>query len=123
MADDGEIPDAYRENLKRTKATTYPPRTLQNVKNSQATVVFVPSVLHPSRGAELAVEYCGSLDKPLLVVETRTPHDVRQNSFLVRRFLHINKPEILNVTGTREGKADGIQDRVRQIILGAFQLD
>ena len=117
------MPEPYRKNLKKTKAKTYPPKILQNVKNANATIVFVPSNLHPSKFAEMAVEYCGKLDKPLLVVQTRTPNDIRQNSYLVRRFLHINKPKTLNVTGTREGKASGIQGRVHQILIGAFRLD
>jgi len=122
-AEDGEIPSDYREKLKRTKATGYKARALQNVKNAQATVIFVPSASSPSRVSELTLEYCKSMDKPVLVVETRTPYDLRSNSYMVRRFLDIHKPSKLNVAGTRESKANGIQDRVRQIIVGAFCLE
>lgn len=93
----------------------YPPRTLENVKNSDLTVIFSIS---NSVGSALTKRLCVKNKKPYLMINIDNKNDVEnfKNDF-ISKVKSINKNEIiLNVAGSRESKAEGIAEIVRNLL-------
>jgi hypothetical protein len=87
----------------------YKHRTKQNVFSSDATLIIATDTV--SDGTRLTIEYCREFDKPCLVV------DPTEDSLeLIRDFLDVHKPRILNIAGNRESKSKGIAQKTAQIV-------
>lgn len=130
-ADDGKIPDEY-EFLTETKSASYSARTRKNIEEAKATIVFVDGGM--SGGSLLTVEHCKKRKKLHLVLslldyrfnertKERTEFELDGLTWLlragrVRNWLIAGKVKTLNVAGSREKKAPGIQNRV-----GRFMVD
>lgn len=130
-ADDGEIPDEYAF-LTETKSASYSARTRKNIEEANATIVFVDSGM--SGGSLLTVEHCKKKRKLHLVLsllayrfdqrtKERTEIELDGLTWLlragrVRNWLIAGKIKTLNVAGSSEKKARGVQDRV-----GRFMVD
>ena len=92
----GRIPDCYP--LKELENGGFTERTLQNVKDSDGTVIIYPGKL--SGGSEQTLHFC---------VDQRRPHEVidasnvstEKAAQLIAEFVRENKIEILNVAGPR----------------------
>ena len=92
----GRIPDCYP--LKELENGGFTERTLQNVKDSDGTVIIYPGKL--SGGTEQTLHLC---------VDQRRPHEVidasnvstEKAAQLIAEFVRENKIEILNVAGPR----------------------
>lgn len=115
-AEDGHIPDHYR--LVETGSSDYRKRTELNVRDSNATIIFVGEVL--SGGSALTETYCDKHHKHCLVVylKTGTPFPELMNQ--VHRFLEKWKPVTLNIAGSRESKVPGIQEMVQRLLVSTF---
>ena len=122
-AEDGRIPDEYR--LVETDSSDYAVRTEQNVVDSHATVVLAYGL--PAGGSKATVEIAKKYRRPWLHVDLNETGD----EAIARRVLEwlsgggLQSPDIpvpplnpaLNVAGSRESKAPGIQARVKAIML------
>jgi hypothetical protein len=92
----GRIPDCYP--LKELENGGFTERTLQNVKDSDGTVIIYPGKL--SGGSEQTLHFC---------VDQRRPHEVidasnvstEKAAQLIAEFVRENKIDILNVAGPR----------------------
>jgi hypothetical protein len=92
----GRIPDCYP--LKELENGGFTERTLQNVKDSDGTVIIYPGKL--SGGTEQTLHFC---------VDQRRPHEVidasnvstEKAAQLIAEFVRENKIDILNVAGPR----------------------
>jgi Circularly permutated YpsA SLOG family len=92
----GRIPDCYP--LKELENGGFTERTLQNVKDSDGTVIIYPGKL--SGGTEQTLRFC---------VEQRRPHElidgsnvsIEKAAQLIAEFVRENKIDILNVAGPR----------------------
>jgi putative molybdenum carrier protein len=92
----GRIPDCYP--LKELENGGFTERTLQNVKDSDGTVIIYPGKL--SGGTEQTLHLC---------VDQRRPHEVidasnvstEKAAQLIAEFVRENKIDILNVAGPR----------------------
>jgi hypothetical protein len=92
----GRIPDCYP--LKELENGGFTERTLQNVKDSDGTVIIYPGKL--SGGTEQTLHFC---------VEQRRPHELidpsnvstQKAAQLIADFVRENKIDILNVAGPR----------------------
>ncbi len=118
----GEIPSEY--GLVETVSATYETRTEQNVIDSHATVVFAYG--RPTGGSRKTVEFAEKHRRPCLVVDLKEPDDTA----VARRILQwlagggLHDPDhppppphpVLNVAGSRESKAPGIQRHVAAIM-------
>jgi Circularly permutated YpsA SLOG family len=98
----GRIPDYYP--VQELKAAGFPERTLQNVKDSDGTVVIYP------------VELCGGTEQTVyFCLESKRPHELIDASKisaegaakLIGDFVDKNKINILNVAGPRESEWPG----------------
>ncbi len=129
-ADDGQIPGEY-SFLTETKSRSYSARTRKNIEDANATIIFVDGGM--SGGSLLTADHCKKKRKIHLVLSLldysisksleRTEFELDGLTWLlragrVRNWLIAGKIKTLNVAGSREKKAPGIQNRV-----GRFMVD
>jgi hypothetical protein len=112
-AEDGTIPNKYP--LVETTSANYSDRTRENIMGADATIIFVYGTV--SGGSEATARICDLLGKPHLIVNLS---DAVAWDEIVRDWLGMVKPEVLNVAGSRESKAPGIQKTVRDILVMAI---
>lgn len=116
-SEDGQIPDIY--HLQETPSSDYPQRTEWNARDSDATLIFTWG--KAGRGSALTAKYCERLKKPYRMLdllgfkEEKIAEDVSD-------FLKEHDPQILNIAGSRESKAIGIETKVERVMLRAFAL-
>lgn len=105
-------------HLRETESADYRQRTELNVRDAQATIVVTPSGTPTTPGSRLTVECCQRLNRPYRVV---TPVQLSKTLCdLVWGWK--NMPLIdVNIAGTRESKAPGIQNQVRLAIIDAIR--
>lgn len=116
-AEDGVIPDRYR--LTETSSSGYPIRTELNVVNSDCTLVFTPTRFL-GRGSALTMHLCDKHRKSVLHVNLfKTEDEVCAG--LIAEWLTApwfsNLELTVNVAGSRESKAPGIQARTCLILV------
>lgn len=128
-AEDGRIPDKY--HLDEMKSANYLRRTEQNVMDTDATLVF--TLGRASGGSLRTLEYAHGHEKPWLHIDVDEMGRERAVKAVVEwltgkdRGAHDNcgvlPPEdcVLNVAGSRESKADGIQDLVASIMVDVLR--
>jgi len=112
-----EFAITYR--VREHKSDKFPPRTRQNIRDSDGTLMFSAD-LH-SHGSQLTVCVCVEYVNPCLcpVVTIGTPSDqVRWSA--VADWIEKNQIKTLNVAGNRESKAPGIGDWVEHFLIGVF---
>jgi hypothetical protein len=116
----GTVPKGYRTStgpdpaLKRFAVVEhpsdrYPPRTIKNVCDSDATVWFGAE---QTPGGKLTIGAARRMAKPLLINPTAGE---------LRAWIIENRVEILNVAGDRETNNPGMQARVEEILLKALE--
>lgn len=108
-AENGRIPDRYE--LISTRSPGYRTRTAMNVRVSDATLAFVVGPETP--GTRLTREICAR--KPFLLIDLDAT-DEGSAVVEILRWLAWNRVRILNIAGSRESRAPGIQDRVRRVV-------
>lgn len=110
-AEDGTIPSRYR--LTEVDDSGYVTRTERNVRDADATVVFTRG--HMTPGSDLTVMFAALHGKPLLHLNIGRMTEAQAASRLGEWLDHGNVT-VLNVAGSRESKAPGIQSLVRHVI-------
>ena len=99
----GSIPDEYP--LRELETGGFTERTLQNVKDSDGTVIIHPGQL--SGGTEQTVRFCQELRQPHELIDA-SQFSPENGAKLISDFTHKYKIEILNVAGPRQSEwADG----------------
>jgi hypothetical protein len=114
-SEDGRIPETYR--LQETAGSSYPERTKKNVLYSDGTVVFTFGTL--GGGSALTAVFAKERGKPWLHLDLRAIPADRASASL-REWTQKEGITVLNVAGSREANAPGIQDQVRIILVRAF---
>lgn len=111
-AEDGPIADRYP--MRETRSGEYEERTRLNVRDSDATVVFI--VREMGVGSAHTVETARGLGRPLLVV------DLSENPGpqILMKWIGENSVRVLNVAGSRENRDNPIYEKVREYLLKAF---
>lgn len=117
-AEDGAIPRKYR--LRETGSPDYPPRTEQNVLAGHGTVVFTFGP--PRAGSALTINLAKRHKKPVVHIDLAkvSPGDAVKR---LRAWIQDNGVSILNVAGSRESNAAGMEKLVHRIIADAFGTD
>lgn len=115
-AEDGVIPAGYQ--LIETDQRGYRFRTEYNVRESDATVIFsLDGGL--GAGSRLTFTFAGMWDRRCLVVNLARPWEFERRKFAA--FLPQREGGILNVAGSRESKAPGIQAEVATFLIEALR--
>ena len=95
----GRIPDCYP--LKELENGGFTERTLQNVKDSDGTVIIYPGKL--SRGTDQTVRFCIEQRRPRLLIDaSKIP--IEEAAKLIADFVREKQIDILNVAGPRESE-------------------
>lgn len=94
--------------LTESPQRNYIARTIKNIVDSDATVIFADDIASP--GTALTITMCTKEGKPCLV----NPN--------VQEFRNFVKDlKVVNIAGNRESKAPGLQERVCNLIKEAFE--
>jgi hypothetical protein len=109
--DDGPLTDDEMKKYKLVEhsSSAYPPRTAENVRNSDGTVLFGRM---GSPGCKLTIRLCVQFDKPYLV---------NPNAQFLREWVEYRGIKTLNVAGNRERKNPGIYQLVNTTLWEAFR--
>lgn len=111
LSEDGSIPSRYE--LVEMETAEYPPRTEQNVIDSDATLILYE---HRIKGGTLLTRRLAERwKKPFLCVPIE-----RAEPLEVRKWLAEIRPAVLNIAGPRESNFPGIQQRAMVFLLQAF---
>ena len=95
----GKIPDNYP--IQELKDGGFTERTLQNVKDSDGTVVIYPGELRG--GTEQTVRFCVELKRPHELINA-SKISAEDAAKLIGDFVDKNKIKILNVAGPRQSE-------------------
>ena len=95
----GRIPDEYP--LRELETGGFTERTLQNVKDSDGTVIIHPGQL--SGGTEQTVRFCVELQRPHQLIDA-SKLSVERGAKLISDFVRENQIGILNVAGQRKSE-------------------
>ncbi|MGO9833558.1 MAG: YpsA SLOG family protein [Polyangiaceae bacterium] len=114
-AEDGQVPRVYA--LRETTSAEYAERTKANVRDSDGTVVFTRGAA--TGGSALTLRAARRLGKPVLHLDLAKV-DGEAAAERVRGWCVESSIAVLNVAGSRESKAPGIGDDVRQLLLRAL---
>ncbi len=97
------IPLKYQ--LKETTTSEYSERTKLNIRDSDGTLIFVPSLpLKVTDGTVLTIQEVQEKKKPYLLIDLSQNLDID----MVIKWIKQNKIEILNVAGPRESQSPGV---------------
>ncbi len=96
--------------LIQASSDSYPYRTGLNIADCDGVAIFGDLI---SPGSRLTLSQ---------VKEYGVPHILNPTAVELREFCRENKVEVLNVAGNRESKCPGIEEKVRKIIVEAFQV-
>jgi len=107
----GRIPDRYP--VQELEAGGFTERTLQNVKDSDGTVVIYPDKL--AGGTEQTVRFCIELKRPHQLIDGSTI-STGDAAKLIADFVRKNKVGILNVAGPRQSEWPEGYDRTFRVL-------
>lgn len=111
LSEDGSVPSRYE--LDEMETAEYPPRTEQNVIDSDATLILFEQKL--KGGTLLTKRLAKRWEKPFLSVNLATDKPAE-----VRRWLSEVRPDTLNIAGPRESSFPGIEQRALVYLLDVF---
>ena len=113
LAEDGVIPAEFN-TLQETLTPDYPTRTEWNVRDSDATVLFTWGIrLTP--GSRLTENLAKRYDKPISRFDIKDA-DEDGVATIIKVFLEHVDAKVVNIAGSRESKAPGIQAKVERIL-------
>jgi putative molybdenum carrier protein len=95
----GRIPDRYP--VKELESGGFTERTLQNVKDSDGTVIVYPGKL--SGGTEQTVRFCVEQQRPLKLIDSSNV-STEKAAQLIADFVRANTIDVLNVAGPRQSE-------------------
>ncbi len=107
--ENGLIPNDY--NCKETESYGYRDRTLFNVRDSDATLVF--SIGPATGGTYYTIMCCEKLKKPYLFIDLKKLKSERK----ILAWLKEINPQVLNVAGSRASKHPEIYWLVRTLLI------
>jgi hypothetical protein len=118
--EDGPRPDlAKLYGLHEHSAFAYPPRTLANVKEADATLIFGND---NSPGCKLTARLCRELGRSCFTVPWLSGTEEPEWRWieLFRRWLDTNNVSVLNVAGNRESSQPSINEACHKFLVKAL---
>lgn len=116
LSEDGQVPDRYQ--MTEHYESGYPPRTEANVRDSDATAIFVNAPLNSERGALLTASLCLKIGRPYTVLHLEHV-TVDEGALVIKTLLDRGDVWVLNVAGAR-GSRRPDTEKVRQILAKAM---
>ena len=99
--------------LVESKDWSYLPRTEDNVKNSDLTLIFAENT--SSAGTKSTIRFCEKHKKPYYVYDTYCSSVESLIQFLTK-----HNPSVINIAGNRESVAPGICKQVFDILVEVY---
>ena len=119
-AEDGRIPDRY-VGLQETASAGYAERTQLNVRDSDATVVFVAVRKGMTPGSGATCGHARRLGKPCMVLRlVGDEGEAERAAVELRAWIAEHDIAVLNVAGSSASKAPGLCERVRAVLVAAL---
>jgi hypothetical protein len=121
LAEDGQVPSCYP--MTELTSGGYPERTRMNVECSDATIIFTYTE-ELNGGSALTMKRVRAANLPGLHMFLYPGASLESNkrcARAIREWLMAKKPRVLNVAGSRESKAEGLQNHVAEIMLLVLQ--
>ena len=115
-AENGIIPSRYR--LRQTPSTLYAQRTVWNVRDSDATVIFSQSH-RLFGGSRRTFDLCRAFGKPVLHLASDI-FTVPEGAALLKKFLLQHRVRVLNVAGPRKSQEPRAGRFARSILDATF---
>jgi hypothetical protein len=112
----GRIPDQYP--LQELEAGDFTERTLQNVKDSDGTVVISPGKLYG--GTEQTVHFCLELGRPHKLIDA-SKVATNHAATLIAEFVQNNRIKVLNVAGPRQSEWPEGYDYALRVLKASLQ--
>jgi hypothetical protein len=112
LAETGPIPAQYP--LRELPGAGYFERTMQNVRDADATVIFYLGELQG--GTKATADFCREAGKPLLILEGH-PGSAAEAARKIAEFVRAHTIEILNVAGPRASQWPAGYDYARETLL------
>lgn len=113
LSEAGPIPSKY--HMKEHPAPTYPPRTEANVRDTDATLIFMTGSIQNERGCLLTASLCLKHKKPYVVIDLSDPDEDRAVKAILDLFA-THEIKILNVAGARGSRNPDVK-KVKRILL------
>jgi hypothetical protein len=113
----GRIPDRYP--VQELGAGGFTERTLQNVKDSDGTIVIYPGKLRA--GTKQTVRFCVELERPHQLMDA-SKISTEAAARVIADFVRKNKIDILNVAGPRQSEWPGGYDYAFLALSAFFKL-
>ena len=113
----GKIPDHYP--LQELQAGGFTERTLQNVIDSDGTIIVYSAELRG--GTEQTVRFCVELDRPHKLIDA-SKISAKDAANLIAEFVRKNKIGILNVAGPRQSEWAEGYDNASRVLEGLLKL-
>lgn len=111
-AEDGALAVCYK--LIETESDDYSERTKLNIKDSDGTLILVPSTpIKVTDGTILTINEVKDMKKPYLIIDLS---DSDEALLSINKWIGENKVETLNVAGPRESQSPGIYDKASSLI-------
>ncbi len=110
--EDGTLSEKYNKIIE-LETTSYPVRTEKNVVDSDATLIFTYNKI--GSGSALTIKLAKKCNKPFLHINIENISDM-EAAKKVSQWLNKVKPLVLNLAGSRESSAQGIYNRVYEIL-------
>lgn len=100
------IPKYYL--LKETFTSEFSERTKLNIRDSDGTLILVPSLpLTVTDGTLLTIDEVQGKNKPFMIIDLSKPHDNQQ----ILNWVKENNINVLNIGGPRESQSPGIYEK------------
>lgn len=98
-------------------SSDYPPRTRQNILDSDATLLFGEL----SGGTRLTLALCGAVRRPIFrILSTETFNEINKTTIFISKLnqnpIITRQGIIINIAGNRESKNPGIEDFVAAFV-------
>lgn len=116
IAEDGIIPEKY--HLQETETGDYSERTKLNIRDTEGTIIFVPSTpIKVTDGTMLTIKEVYERKKPHLIIDVSQNKNINN---LMEKWVAKNNIKILNVAGSRESQHPSIYEEVKEILRQAL---
>lgn len=112
LSESGVIPAKYLLD-EHLFSASYPPRTLENIVNSDGTLIFINQALNDESGSLLTASLCAKENKPCVVL--RIDADEAESVSRARKLFQEREIKVLNIAGSRGSRHPDVQ-KVKRLL-------
>ena len=115
----GPRPVLKKLGLREHTSDKYPPRTKQNILDSDATLIIAE---HLDRGSALTRDLCYRLHKPVFHISLNDMEDSERTVQEVVHWLEKRHVQVINIAGNRESRSPGLQRQATTFLTKLFSV-